>query len=288
VREAVRPRQRAALAAAAARFERTGLRAWTVGSLPRAVTLAEDVRAYPALVDEGETAGVRVLDTPEAQRAAMQAGTRRLLLLTVPSPRRHIGNAAQLALAARPGLIDDVVAAAVDALAAEAGGPAWDEAGFARLRDHVAGHLADRTNAVAGQVARILAAVGEVEELMRRRGGAQFEPARLDVARQLGRLVHPGFVTAAGVERLPDIERYLQAAARRLERLPDAVATDRDRMNAVHELEELYRRRLNAGPPTAAVREARWMLEELRVSHFAQSLGTRGPVSSKRIRRLLS
>jgi ATP-dependent helicase HrpA len=105
------------------------------------------------------------------------------------------------------------------------------------------------------------------------------------VARQLGRLVHPGFVTAAGADRLPDIERYLRAAARRLERLPDAVATDRDRMNAIHELEELYRRRREAG---ASLPDVRWMLEELRVSHFAQSLGTRGPISSKRIRRLLS
>jgi ATP-dependent RNA helicase HrpA len=288
VREAVRPRQRAALAAAAARLEHTGLRAWTIGTLPRVATLNEDVRAYPALVDEGETAGVRVLDTPDAQRAAMHAGTRRLLLLTVPSPVRHVPGAAQLALAARPGTLDDAVAAAVDALVAEAGGPAWDEAGFARLRDHVAGHLADRTSAVAAQVAGILDALREVEQRLARLGGAQFEPARLDVARQLGRLVHPGFVTAAGADRLADIERYLRAAARRLDRLPDAVATDRDRMNAIHELEELYRRRLDTGPRTPALGEVRWMLEELRVSHFAQSLGTRGPVSSKRIRRLLA
>jgi ATP-dependent helicase HrpA len=58
-------------------------------------------------------------------------------------------------------------------------------------------------------------------------------------------------------------------------------------MNAVHELEDLYRRRREAGPPPASLREVPWMLEELRVSHFAQSLGTRGQVSSKRIRRML-
>jgi ATP-dependent helicase HrpA len=104
--------------------------------------------------------------------------------------------------------------------------------------------------------------------------------------------VFPGFVSATGGGRLNDVERYLRAAARRLERLPDASAPDLDRMRAVHELEAEYERVLAAWPPgrplAAALREVPWMLEELRVSHFAQALGTRGPVSSKRIRRVLA
>ena len=116
-------------------------------------------------------------------------------------------------------------------------------------------------------------------------------PAREDVQRQLGRLVFPGFLAATGARRLPDVERYLRAAARRLERLPQAPAPDLDRMRAIHELEAEYRRRVEALPPgrplPPALREARWLLEELRVSHFAQALGTRGQVSAKRIRRLL-
>ncbi|HZH23610.1 MAG TPA: DUF3418 domain-containing protein, partial [Solirubrobacteraceae bacterium] len=101
-----------------------------------------------------------------------------------------------------------------------------------------------------------------------------------------------GFVSATGGGRLNDVERYLRAAARRLERLPDASAPDLDRMRAVHDLEAEYERVLAAWPPgrplAAALREVPWMLEELRVSHFAQALGTRGPVSSKRIRRVLA
>jgi ATP-dependent helicase HrpA len=73
-----------------------------------------------------------------------------------------------------------------------------------------------------------------------------------------------------------------------LERLPDAVAVDRDRMSTVHELERAYRERLAAVPGSAALREVPWMLEELRVSQFAQSLGTRGPISAKRVRRALA
>jgi ATP-dependent helicase HrpA len=111
------------------------------------------------------------------------------------------------------------------------------------------------------------------------------------VEEQLQRLLPAGFATRAGVDRLPDVERYLQAAARRLERLPDAPARDLDRMRAIHELEALHRARLDAWPDgrplPAALREVPWMLEELRVSHFAQSLGTRGSISAKRIRRAL-
>jgi ATP-dependent helicase HrpA len=107
------------------------------------------------------------------------------------------------------------------------------------------------------------------------------------VREQLRRLVHPGFVSATGAARLPDVERYLRAAARRLERLPNAVAVDRDRMSAIHELERAYRERLKAGPVTPELREAPWMLEELRVHHFAQNLA-RGGVSAKKIRRALT
>jgi ATP-dependent helicase HrpA len=103
--------------------------------------------------------------------------------------------------------------------------------------------------------------------------------------------VHPGFITATGITRLPDVERYLRAAARRLERLPNAPAPDLDRMRGVQELEREYEARVAAWPPgrplPATLREVPWLLEELRVSHFAQALGTRGQVSAKRIRKII-
>jgi ATP-dependent helicase HrpA len=145
---------------------------------------------------------------------------------------------------------------------------------------------------VAKQIVAILDAAREVQERLEPLRAVALQPARADVARQLERLVHPGFAAAAGAARLSDIERYLRAAARRLERLPDAPAPDRDRMNAVHELEAAYARRLAELPPGRPVplelAEVKWMLEELRVSHFAQHLGTRGPVSAKRIRAVLA
>ena len=205
-------------------------------------------------------------------------------------------NAQRLALAGAPhesvgAVLADATTAALDALIAEAGGPAWDAAAFARLRGHVSGRLQAKTAEVVAAMARILDAARDVERRLETLSAPAFEPARRDVRTQLARLVQPGFAARTGAARLGDVERYLQGAARRLDRLPDATAVDRDRMRAIHELEQAYRSRLDAWPRgralPEALREVPWMIEELRVSQFAQGLGTRGPVSAKRIRRAL-
>ena len=308
LREAVKPRLRARLAAATPSIERSGARAWEFGTLPRelAATAAGGLRAFPALVDEGETVGVRLFETTGEQASAMHAGTRRLLLLTVRSPIPwvvdRLDTPAKLALMTAPhgnvgAALDDALTAALDALIASGGGPAWDETGFRRLREHVAGELAERTLETARALVAVLEARREVERrLDALPAAAPLQEIRLDVARQLGRLVHPGCATAAGAARLPDVERWLRAAAARLDRLPDAAGSDRDRMRTIHELEAAYEGRLAdwpaATPKPPELYEVRWMLEELRVASFAQSLAARrgagGPVSAKRIRRAIA
>jgi ATP-dependent helicase HrpA len=208
------------------------------------------------------------------------------LLLTMPAPRPRLDNRVALTLAGAPhGSLDavfaDALPATIDSLVARFGGPAWDPEAFAALRGRVAGELADAMVAVLGQVADVLEAAREVELRLEALPVSPFEEARRDVQRQLGRLVHPGFITSAGVDRLDDLVRYLRAAARRLDRLPDATAADRDRMRTIHELEDLHRQR--GSDPAIG-----WLLEELRVAQFAQGLGTREPVSAKRVRGLLT
>ena len=277
LRDRLRPKLRSELSRAARGLERTGLTSWDgIGALPRAVALpgtGQAIRAYPALVDEGATVGVKVLDTPAAQRAAMARGTRRLLLLNVPvpSPRPPL----QFARHGDAGaLVWDCVCAAVDSLVAERG-LAWDEASFGALRQHVAGELHDRVDAVVGQVARVLDGEREVTRRLESLTAPALRPVVDDLAAQLRRLLPSGFVTAAGVARLADVERYLAAAARRLDRAPTALAADLDRMATIHSLE--------AHPRAASVR---WELEELRVAQFAQGLARRG-VSVKKVRKLL-
>ena len=301
LREAVRPKLRAALAVATRKLERTGQTAWTFGTIPKAVALpgtGQSVRAYPSLVDEGATVGLRALESPEAQRLHMRVGTRRLLSLTVTSPVRlyqgsRLGNAASLALIEAPhasvqAVLEDAATAAITALMAE---PVWDEASFNRLRDHVAGNVADEMARIIANVVRILQAARDVRRRLDALPGVAAAEVRRDVAQQIGRLVFPGFITATGSRRLADVERYLRGAEWRLERLSKAAAVDRDRMRAIHELEDLYRRRLEELPSGSAIdtelAEVPWLLEELRISQFAQALGPRGQVTSRKIRRIL-
>jgi ATP-dependent helicase HrpA len=164
----------------------------------------------------------------------------------------------------------------------------WDAEEFARLVAGVAAELAGRSVEVVGRVLRVLAAKQPVDGLV-----AEVRDAAVlaDVREQLDGLVYPGFVTATGWERLADLPRYLAAIARRLEKLPDNPARDRDWMRRVQAVQGYYRElldQLSPGEPAGEdLLRIRWMIEELRVSYFAQTLGTAYPISDKRVIRAM-
>jgi ATP-dependent helicase HrpA len=261
------------------------------------------VQGCPSLVDEGDSVAVRILETPEAQREAMWRGTRRLLLLGVPSATRFVlgqlGNRAKLTLRDYPhgsatDLFADCATCAADALLAEAGGPVWDAESFAKLHDKVRGDFFDTMLEVVNRVERVLAASHTVERQLQdasRVANPTLAPALDDVRAQLDGLVYRGFVTAAGLRRLADVERYLRGIEYRLDKLASQPHRDAERMEAVQALEDAYQALLDRVPrgrePGEALREIRWMLEELRISYFAQPLGTPYPISEKRLRRAM-
>lgn len=294
---------RQVVAAAAPDVARTGLREWSIGTLPRSIEQVRAgyaVSAYPALVDEGVTVGVKVFDSPAEQEAAHWAGTRRLLRLTVPSPAKflqgRLSNEAKLALSRNPhggvqALIEDAAGAAIDKLVGEAGGPAWDADGFAALRDKVRADLVDTVVEVMDRVRRVLAAAYAVEQRLGRTQNLAVVAALADIRAQLSGLVHAGFVTETGYARLPDLLRYLTAIERRLDRLPGNPQRDKQQQDRIAVVWREYQDMLAALPPTrrtsASVRQIRWMIEELRVNVFAQALGTPYPVSEQRIYRAM-
>jgi ATP-dependent helicase HrpA len=296
-------RMRAAVSAAADGIERQGLRTWSFGALPGILEQRRDgrtVKAYPALVDEGDSVAVRLLESELAQQRAMWRGTRRLLLLNVPSPVTFVlgrlTRKAKLTLSQYPhgtatDLFEDCGACAVDALIAAGGGPAWDQDGFAKLQDKVRAELNDTMLDVVTTVEPILAAAYDVEHRLRDTASPALLPALTDLRAQLDGLVYPGFVSATGRRRLPDVLRYLRAMGQRLDKLPRQPHRDQEHMRGIGQLQDAYRQllqRLPPGqPPGEALREIRWMIEELRVSYFAQALGTPYPVSDKRIRRAM-
>jgi ATP-dependent helicase HrpA len=297
------PRLRAALAVAAPGLERDRLATWDLGTLPRVVEQRRGgrvVRGYPALVEEGDGVAVRVLESEAEQADAMWAGTRRLLLQSIPSPARFVlgrqSTKAKLTLSgSRHGspseLFADCLAAAADDLIAANGGPAWDQEGFRRLHDAVRAGLAEATLDVVTRVERVLAVAAAVEGRLAELTNPAFWPARDDLRVQLDDLVYPGWVAATGRRRLPDVLRYLRAMVQRLDRLPGDLARDRQRMASVARVTDAWHRLLDLAPgsrpPAAALTGIRWMLEELRVSYFAQTLGTPYPVSEKRILRAI-
>ncbi len=302
VRAAVAAAVRAGATPGSVPEEVSGLTAWTIGSLPRVVEAGPPgrvVRAFPALVDEGDTAGVRLLASEAAQARAMRAGTRRLLLRGAGSPtralQRLLTTGAKLAIAHSRyenagALIVDCIEAAVDELVDEAGGPAWDEPAFARLRDHVRAGLVDRAVETVERAGRVLVAGRRVEERLGAFSAPVYDDAVVDVEAQLARLLRPGFVSATTPRRLPDVARYVEAAGVRLQKLGAEPARDRERMALVRRLErELAELRATAPPdrPAGDLEEIGWMIEELRVGLFAQSLGTPRPVSAARIERAM-
>jgi ATP-dependent helicase HrpA len=282
------PKQQATLAQAVG-IERQGLTTWEFGSLPRLHEQGR-LKAYPALVDEGDTVAIRTYGTEEEQRQAMWLGTRRLILLNAPSPVKYLQskltNQAKLALATNPygnvqKLFEDCVAAAADKLITDRGGPVWEAAEFQTLYDLVRADLVDTSSEVVGWVERVLAAAQAVERKLKSTSSLVLVPSLNDVRTQLNGLIHRGFVAETGYSRLPDLLRYLRALEVRLDRLAENPNRDRQLMVQIDAVQRAWEQ---AGKPA----EIRWMIEELRVSYFAQSLGTRFPVSDKRIMKAIT
>ncbi|MYV95621.1 ATP-dependent RNA helicase HrpA [Streptomyces sp. SID1034] len=304
----LRPKARQALSQAAAAtagptgesIERSGLTDWTIGTLTKVFETrraGQPVKAFPALVDAGESVSVRLFDTEAEQRRAMWRGTRKLILLNIPvNPAKFasdkLTNQQKLALSRNPhgsiqALFDDCATAAADKLIADHGGPAWDEESFRKLYDKVRADLVDATVRTVGQVQQILAAWQACERRLKATNSLTLVANVTDVRNQLAALVPPGFVTLTGTKRLPDLMRYLVAVDRRLQQMPTAVQRDTTRMEKVHEMQDEYAwllEQLPQGRPVPQpVLDIRWMIEELRVSYFAHALGTAFPVSDKRI-----
>ncbi|NUK36069.1 ATP-dependent RNA helicase HrpA [Streptomyces lunaelactis] len=306
----LRPKARQALSKAAAAatsgpsggegIERTGLTDWTIGTLTRVFETrraGQPVKAYPALVDAGETVAVRLFDTEAEQQQAMWRGTRKLILLNIPvNPAKFaadkLTNQHKLALSRNPhgsiqALFDDCAMAAADKLIADHGGPAWDEESFRKLHDKVRADLVDATVRTVGQVQQILAAWQACERRLKATNSLTLINNVQDVRGQLAALMPAGFVTRTGLRRLPDLMRYLVAVDRRLQQMPTNVQRDTTRMAKVHEMQDEYAWLLEqmpqGRPVPQEVLDIRWMIEELRVSYFAHALGTAQPVSDKRI-----
>ena len=280
-------------------IEQSGLHIWSFAELPQCYEQKQrgfSVKAFPAIVDEKDAVGIKLFETEFEQAVAMQQGLRRLLLLNVPSPIKYLHeklpNKAKLGLYFTPfgrvlDLIDDCIACAVDKLIADFGGFVWDEAGFEKLRDFVRENLNEVTVDIAQKVEQILSLNHALNQRLKGKMDFTMAFALSDIKSQLADLIYQGFVQKSGYYRLPDLLRYLQAIDKRLDKLTQDTNRDRAAMLRVEQVQQAYQQLLaklpKSKPISDEVAEIRYMIEELRVSLFAQQLGTNYPISDGRI-----
>ena len=285
-------------------IEQSGRHIWSFAELPQCYEQKQrgfSVKAFPAIVDEKDAVGIKLFETEFEQAVAMQQGLRRLLLLNVPSPIKYLHeklpNKAKLGLYFTPfgrvlDLIDDCIACAVDKLIADFGGFVWNEEGFDKLRDFVRENVNEVTVDIAQKVEQILTLTHQLNQRLKGKMDFTMAFALSDMKSQITGLIYQGFVQKSGYARLPDLLRYLQAIDKRMDKLAQDVNRDRAAMLRVEQVQQAYQQLLaklpKSKPISDEVAEIRYMIEELRVSLFAQQLGTKYQVSDKRILNLIT
>ena len=293
-------------------LELAGLTDFPSAGVPRVVEESHGehvVRGWPALVDVDTAVDLRVLVTRAEQQVAMRVGVRRLLRLAVTPPVRYVvgvlSTREKLALGHTPHgsvplLVGDAFGACLDAAVARvaargvagvADGLPWEKQAFDEMLVGAKEHAGDDLLKAVKQAAAILELATEARLAVAAISSPKLMALKYDVAAQLDALLPAGFITEAGLDRLPDLQRYLRAVLRRLDTAPQDTGRDAERQAQVDAVTEDWLATLEALHPaerdTDDARAVRWMIEELRVNFFAQNLGTRHPVSDKRIRKAL-
>lgn len=282
--------------------EVTGLTAFPAdmfpdGAIPRKVQrviATQAVNGYPALVDEGSSVGLRIFPTEAEQLHAQRRGIIRLLQLQVPSPVRyvseHLSHKEKIVFTQNPhGSIDELIrdctVAALDHLVPHT--PIFTHAEYSELYEHVRAELIETVFDVTKLVAEILSEATALKKAIKKATSLTTMHAVSDVKAQMENLVYPGFVAQTGYDQLVHLPRYLKAAQVRLTKLGPNLHRDNQLMLTVQDLEDSYDNAVKSLPAGTivpdALRRVNWMIEELRVSFFAQELGTAYTVSEKRI-----
>jgi ATP-dependent helicase HrpA len=246
---------------------------------------------FPALIDRGTHVEIEVFDEPDAAAARHRAGLRRLVALAIKEPLKYLEKnipdlprmaVAYMALGTAEELRAQIVDVAIDrAFLAEP--LPTDAAGFERRVDEGRARLNLIAQEVARQAGTVLGEFGAAQRKLK--DSRPPKEVAEDITAQLQRLVSKHFLLQTPWAQLQHLPRYLKAVTLRLDKQRTDPARDAQRLGELRPLEQRWLRRLAElkGTPDARVDEFRWLLEELRVSLFAQELRTPQPVSVKRL-----
>jgi ATP-dependent helicase HrpA len=284
-------------------LEKTGLVSWEIDNLPTEFinkTGGYEIKAYPALVNEGKTVAVKLFDQPHIAQAAHKLGLRRLIILGIPSPVKYLQdklpNKAKLGLYFNPfgqikALIDDCIDAGVDQLihqyCQKNNGDIREKNHFEACCAFVKQEINDSVLNIAQQVEVGLTVAHEIKKKMKGSVPLNLIYAHAHIKGQLDSLVYKGFVADVGAYKLADWQRYIKAISKRLEKVVIDPTKDKLHQLNLEKAEQAYQAKCNKIPANQPIpdelQEVRWLLHELQVSFFAQQLGTSAPISVKRI-----
>ncbi|MBD2921318.1 ATP-dependent helicase HrpA [Burkholderia pseudomallei] len=284
--------QAGAAAGATALYEH--LTTWNFGKLPELLEIrrrGETLFGYPALVDRGTHCDVEVFDSPDEAARIHRAGLRRLFALQLKEPIKYLEKnlpglremAMQyMSLGTQDELRDQLIATALDRACLQEPLPA-DDASFHARRDEGRSRL----NLLAQEIARLVGQIlAEYAGLAKKLAQAKpFPAAHADMQGQLAALVGKRFVVDTPYAQLAHFPRYLKGIALRIDKLKADPARDARQAAELQPLAQHYQRSVaqRGGVADARLAEFRWLLEELRISLFAQELRTPMPVSVKRL-----
>jgi ATP-dependent helicase HrpA len=280
-------------------WERTGVRRWDFGDLPAEIALRSaglQLRAFPGVQDDGTSVRLRLFTTAAAARRASRQGIVRLAALAMPQQyemvRRQLAADRKFSLlTAATGYGKELFDEIADRAVAEAVLGAVRELPATRIEfdalvETGRAQVVDRGAEIARVVRDVLVATREVRSLLGTMSAPAFAAARDDVTRHLMRLLQPGWVRTVPDGWWAQLPKYVRAMQRRLERARGDVARDARLQSQLRPYEAFLQKLTRAADPEKADPERerlRWMLEEYRLSLFAQDMKTLMPVSAKRL-----
>ena len=289
-------------------LEREGIKSWDFGELPGTVeSHPGEIRltGFPALIDRGDWVDLKVLDARQNAQRAHRAGVRRLLMLALPKEmrylRRNLPGLQQMELkyskvAAAPvgwetpggtGVEEELMALIVDLTFLEGLPEIRSEQRFLERIQARKGGLMIQAEEAGRLLEEILTAYQQLRKKLAATTQIAWVDSLTDIRQQLDRLIYRGFLHTTPYPQLKEFPRYLKAMDMRLDKLSHAAARDQKLLDELRDAYEKWLQREEKyrmeGRLDERIEELRWLFEELRVSLFAQELGTAYPVSLKRI-----
>ncbi len=283
--------------------ERENIRQWNISELPKQVDFKRNgvqMRGYPAMIDGKKSVAIKLCDTPEQAEYETRLAQRRLIIFSVPEKikylRKNMPGIEQMCLYYAPtGKCEQLTSELIDAVIDQA---FLNETDFPRTQSQFEMCLEkgkkimlDVANELSGMVGKALAEHHQLNKKLKGNISTAWLHAVADIKFQLSTLIYPGFIKQTPLEWLREYPRYFKAINLRLERLSGGIDRDRAAVLEIKPLWQAYVDRLEKHQQQGAVDPElgryRWMIEELRVSLFAQTLGTKIPVSAKRLRQQL-